>query len=214
MNSALPPRRSSHWSLVISHWSFRPRLPALRTSALPGFTILEILLALAIIGLIGTVLIGGGAGLLADKNVTPDDVFIKAVLEARKLALTSEKEVRLVFRRDGDTRRFALVDTAAPAADPLGGLPPDPNAGVLREFPVPAAGDLEVSFLSTQKGGNMILLGGVAYGTTTVPHVTFYTDGTCTPFRAQFSRQGNVHTTGIDPWTCAAVLKPTDPNAL
>ncbi|MBI5769865.1 MAG: prepilin-type N-terminal cleavage/methylation domain-containing protein [Verrucomicrobia bacterium] len=179
-----------------------------------GFTLLEILLAIAIIALIGTVLIGGGANLLAEKPATVDEVFDKAVQEARKLALKSGQDVRLAFKRDLDSRRFTLIDSAAPsvAVDAFAAVP-DPNAGVLAEFPVPNAGDLEVTFLSTQKGGNMILVGGVAVETTTVPYATFYPDGTCSPFRAQFMRNGATHITAIDPWTCARMLKPVDPNA-
>jgi prepilin-type N-terminal cleavage/methylation domain-containing protein len=52
-----------------------------------GFTLLEILLALAVIGLLSAVLIGGSARLLATKPLTPDDVFWKAVAQARKDAL-------------------------------------------------------------------------------------------------------------------------------
>lgn len=192
--------------------SFVTPRPSLRASR--GFTLLEILLVIAIIALIGTVLIGGAANLLTERPATADDVFEKTVQECRKLALKSEKDVRLVFKKDGDTKRFAIVDSAAPPVDPNNLNPvPEPNAGVLAEYPIPNAGDLDVSFLTTQKGGNMILLGGVAVETTTLSSVTFYTDGTCTPFRAQFVKHGATHTTAIDPWTCAQVLTPPDPNA-
>ena len=207
MNSVLPRQgnRRSTFGIRLSP-SDAPR----------AFTLLEILLALAIIALIGTVLIGGGANLLSEKPSTPDEVFEKAVQEARKLALKSEKDVRLAFRKDGDGKRFVLIDSAAPpaSADGFVSAVPDPNAGVLAEYPIPNPGDLDVSFLIAQKGGNAILLGGIAVETSTQPYVTFYTDGTCTAFRAQFMKNGAIHTTGIDPWTCAMVLKPIDPNAV
>lgn len=205
MNSVPPSPRSARSASGIRPSSFRaPR----------GFTLLEILLAIAIIALIGTVLIGGGANLLAEKPATADEMFDKAVQEARKLALKSGKDVRLAFRREVDSRRFVLIDSAAPAVSRDGfAPPPDANAGVLAEYPVPNAGDLEVTFLSTQKGGNTILLGGVLVETTTVPYATFYTDGTCSPFRAQFMKNAAVHIISIDPWTCAPMLKPVDPNA-
>jgi general secretion pathway protein H len=90
----------------------------------------------------------------------------------------------------------------------------------LKAFPVPAragaagpGGELDVSFLSAQKGGPTILLGGVLVESQPVPHVTFYSDGTCSPFRVQFMRNGSVSTLAVDPWTCAAVLTPADANA-
>jgi hypothetical protein len=47
-----------------------------------------------------------------------------------------------------------------------------------------------------------------------IPSVTFFSDGTCTPFRVQFVRGTGTSVLSIDPWTCAPVLKPNDPNAL
>ena len=164
-----------------------------------GFTLLELLLALAIIALIGTVLIGGSAQLLADRPVTADDVFWKAVQQARKTALKSGNEIRLTFTDDRDKGR-AFVVTDGEAA---------------REFPLtmPSATDLAVTFLVAQKGGSAVLIGGTLVETQRIPFVAFYADGTCTAFRAQFQRNTGVHTVAIDPWTCAPVLLPPDPNA-
>jgi len=157
------------------------------------------MLALAIIALIGTVLIGGSAQLLADKPITADDVFWKAVQQARKDALKSGNEVRLTFVDDRDKGKSFVVND---------GVNP-------REFPLNPAttSDLSVTFLVAQKGGNAVLVGGMMVETQTIPFVAFYADGTCTAFRAQFQRSNGVHTIAIDPWTCAPVLTPPDPNA-
>jgi general secretion pathway protein H len=40
--------------------------------------------------------------------------------------------------------------------------------------------------------------------------VTFYNDGTCTPFRAQVRTYAGAHMLSVDPWTCAPVLTKTD----
>lgn len=149
-------------------------------------------------GLIASVLVGGAMQLVSDRPVSPDEVFWKSVQEARKLALRSEHEVSFQFVQDdaNKTREFVVSD-----------------GSTRQEYPVPAAGDLEVTFLAAQAaGGNMILIAGTAVETQKVP-VTFYPDGTCTAFRTQFYRNGAVHTLSIDPWTCAPVLTPTDPNA-
>jgi general secretion pathway protein H len=119
-------------------------------------------------------------------------VFWKVVQEARKTALESAHEVHLRF----EPKEGALIldDGTAP-----------------RSFPVAAAGtaDIGVDFLSTQKSGGTILLGGTVVETQPLPTgVTFYEDGTCTPFRAQIRANGGAHILAIDPWTCAAVLEP------
>jgi general secretion pathway protein H len=179
------------------HSSFVHRRSLARSSR--GFTILELLLALAIVALIGTVLIGGSAQLLSDKPTSADDIFWKAVQQARKTALKTGNEVRLTFVDDRDKgKSFVVNDGTNP-----------------QEFPLPPAttSDLAVTFLVAQKGGSAVLVGGTLVETQTIPFVAFYADGTCTAFRAQFQRANGVHSLAIDPWTCAQVLTPPDPNA-
>jgi type II secretory pathway pseudopilin PulG len=174
------------------------RLRFQRTGA-AAFTILELLLALAIIALLGTVLIGGSAQLLNDKPISADEVFWKAVQEARKDALKTGEEVRLTFVDDRDKgKAFVVTHGTTPQPFPL---PPTSGA------------DLTVSFLTTQKGASSMLVAGQLVETQTVPAVLFYGDGTCTAFRAQFQRGGSTHLVSIDPWTCAPMLTPNDPNA-
>ena len=152
-----------------------------------AFTILEILLALALIGLLSGVLISGSVQLIGDKPVSAQDVFWKAVGQARTAALTTEREVRLSF--DPKEKSFLLDDGTAPQV-----------------LPVPPARELTVDFLPTQASRSSVLIGGDLVSTQTVPFVTFYTDGTCTPFRAQFRTGGAARVLDIDPWTCAQVL--------
>jgi general secretion pathway protein H len=87
----------------------------------------------------------------------------------------------------------------------------------LKAFPLPPAfaRDLTVEFLgaATRGGGNTILIGGVLVEARTIAHATFFPDGTCSPFRAQFVRPAGASILAVDPWTCAAVLTPPDPNA-
>lgn len=162
-----------------------------------GFTLLEILLVLAIIALMATVLIGGAVNLLSEKPVAPDDVFWKVVQESRKAALTSGREMRLTF--DDKDKKFVLASN-------------EDADGPSREFPIPNAGEIQVGFLSTQKGASAILLGGVAVETDAVQKVIFYPDGTCSPFRLQIQKNAAVHTLDIDSWTCAPMLKAGDTN--
>ncbi len=188
---------------AVTGWSGKPR---------HGFTLLEVLLCIALIALLGGVLIGSSSHLLTEQPLSPHAVFWKAVQEARKAALKSEHEIRLKF--DPDKKHFYLVDGLAPST-----LADDGFTRVetpLKTFPIPAetSRDLTFDFLgASAKGGNAILVGGVLLESRTIPHVSFYSDGTCTAFRAQFARAGSSTILSIDPWTCAPVLNLDDANA-
>lgn len=160
-----------------------------------GFTLLEILLAIAVIGLLATTVIGLSAHLLTAKPSTPDDVFWQACQAARKAALESGRDEVLSF--DPKAKAFSVGDGTA-----------------AKTFPIPAAADdLAVDFLTTQNGASAMLLGGTLVQTQTIPSVTFFGDGTCVPFQVQFRARGAAHVQSIDPWTCARVLTPPDANA-
>jgi general secretion pathway protein H len=55
-----------------------------------------------------------------------------------------------------------------------------------------------------------VLIGGTVVETEPLAAVTFYNDGTCTPFRVQLRANGAAHILSIDPWTCAPVLSKSD----
>lgn len=186
-----PRPRSVHFPAVTS-------FPAVRTRR-AAFTLLEVLLTLSIIALLAGVLVSGSSQLLSNQPASVDEIFWKAVQAARKTALQSGHEVRLAFVDDKDKGKEFVVD----------------DGGAKQELTVPAASadTLEVSFLTTQKNGNAILVAGVAVETQTIPAVVFYGDGTCTAFRMQVVRRGGAHIVSIDPWTCAPILTPPDPNA-
>lgn len=179
-----------------------------------GFTLLEVLLSLAIIALIGSVLIGGAANLLNDQPVSVDDVFWKAVQQARKTALKAEHDIRLKF--DREKKQFWIVDGLVPTTLAADGFTKEETP--LKVFPVsvPNGVDMSVDLLPapSKGGGNAILIGGVLLESQPLAYVTFYSDGTCTPFRLQVMRSGAEHKLSIDPWTCAQVLTPAEQNPL
>jgi general secretion pathway protein H len=160
-------------------------------NAFGAFTLLEILVTIALIALLSAILIAGAGKVLADRPTTPSDVFRKALSEARRTAVEKNVEVRLSF--DAKTKAFvALSDDGT------------------QNYPADTGGDLNVDFLSPQKGGSAILVGGELVETQTLPFVTFYPDGTCSPFKVQIrTDNGTASITAIDPWTCAPVL-PAD----
>jgi len=152
-----------------------------------GFTLIEVMVVVGLIGLLAGVLITGSARLLADRPVTVEAVFWEALEAARKEALVDQREVRL--RYDVDTK--ALVATS--------------QAGS-RSFPMPP-GEVQFEFLApVASTTNLVLIGGLLVETRPLASVTFFDDGTCTPFRVQIRTGGPARTLTVDPWTCAEVL--------
>jgi prepilin-type N-terminal cleavage/methylation domain-containing protein len=152
-----------------------------------GFTLLEILLALAIIAILSTVMVVGGSRMLAQRPVTPEEIFWQAVNEAREFALFHQTEVRLSFDRE---RRHLIARTARGQ----------------QTYEIPGDGELQVDFLSQQRGGQTVLIGGTLVETQPLASVTFFEDGTCTPFRLQLRQGSDARIISIDPWTCAPML--------
>ena len=161
-------------------------MSAVRTRA---FTLLEIVLAIAVIALISTTIIGASAKLLSAKSVAPDDVFWQACAAARRAALQSDQETRLSF----DQKAMAFKVSAGASA---------------KSFPIAGgvANDVGVDFLTGQAGASASLIGGTLVETQANPYVTFFPDGTCVAFRVQIRFKTGAHTLAVDPWTCARML--------
>jgi prepilin-type N-terminal cleavage/methylation domain-containing protein len=159
-----------------------------------GFTLVEILLALALIGLLSWIFVGGSTALLADQGTSPDEQFWKACGLARKAALTSQHDVLLSY--DPKAKGFVLDDDGSKTTIAVKG----------------AADDLAIDFHPpASDGGSLVLVGGTVVDTTPMGAATFYTDGTCTNFRAQIRTKGDAHILAIDPWTCAPMISNAPP---
>lgn len=152
-------------------------------------------MVIALIAMLTGVLVTGSARLASGRSATPEDDFWKAVVETRKAALLSGREIRLSYS-DQDKDRTMVAKSLD---------------GAERRFPFTWPGELKVEFLSTQKGSSSILLGGQLVETQTIPFVTFYGDGTCSPFRLQIRTGGEPRVLMIDPWTCSLVLPAGSP---
>ncbi|MGA2017368.1 MAG: prepilin-type N-terminal cleavage/methylation domain-containing protein [Opitutaceae bacterium] len=163
------------------------------TGEAKAFTLVEILLALALVALLGTIFISGTNSLLAERVASPDEQFWTACAQARKEALEEQRTVLMSF--DTKSRSFVLSDGAHQRALPVAG--PD---------------DLAIDFHPGQSGSgsSSILIGGVLVETQPLASVDFYDDGTCTPFRVQLRTAAGAHMLSVDPWTCAPVLTKTD----
>jgi len=156
------------------------------------------MIVIALISLLAGVLVTGGLHLTRESSATPEETFWKAVTEARRMALLSGHDVRMSFigAAKGDKER-ALVIRAQDGTEKHIDFEPQP-------------GELIMEFLSAQKGGPSILLASQLVETSTMAYVTFYGDGTCSPFRVQIRTGGEPRTLMIDPWTCALVLPGTE----
>jgi len=160
-----------------------------------GFTLIEVLLAIALVGLLSWIFVGASNTLFADKGLSPDEQFWAACAAARKAALEGRRSVLLtVETKDPKTRAYYLNDGASKVALPLSG--PD---------------DLVVDFHPLQSdASSSSLIGGTLVETQPLAAATFYNDGTCTPFRAQVRTAGGAHLLAVDPWTCAPELPRSD----
>ena len=148
-----------------------------------GFTLLEIVVVLALFGLITALLIGGSGALL--RAVGREDVestALNAIASARHEAVLAGRTLEL--RLDEKTR---LLDWGAGRATLAGEdvvrlLPPVKTSAVL------IGGRLEEAAITT---------------------VRFHPDGTCDPFRLEIVHGQTGRILAIDPWTCT-VLAPDD----
>jgi len=188
------------------------RAPIANSPLSPAFTLIEIMVVLAIAAMMTTVFAIGYTKLADRKPTTPDAIFWNAVTAARRQALFSGREVRLAYTpavtSDSANTPAGLIMTwdNTPTGNPNTAID-DPVPPGEQQFPFENMDDTILEFLSTQKGTQSVLIGGEVVETQTIPFMTFYGDGTCTPVRIQIRRNaGAAYTLNIDPWTCAQML--------
>jgi general secretion pathway protein H len=157
-----------------------------------GFTLIELLLTLALIGLLSWIFVGGSTALFSDQGQTPDEQFWKACGAARKEALEEQKSVLLTY--DSKQRAFILNDGTAQ-----------------RQIRLAGNDDIEIDLHpAASVGSSSVLIGGTLVETEPLAAATFYSDGTCTPFRAQLRLKSGAHMLTVDPWTCAPMISSDD----
>ena len=152
-----------------------------------GFTLLEIIAVLALLGLISAVLIGGSSAML--RTVSTDDVqntALSAIAGARHSAVLAGRT--LEFTCDDKARVLNWGEGSAPLT----------GAGNVRLLPAAKTSSILV--------GGQLLEAPLA-------RVRFYADGTCDPFRLEVTRDpaGPGQIISIDPWTCTALSPEASP---
>ncbi len=149
-----------------------------------GFTLVEVLLVLALLALFAAVFIPGVNSILREIDSRgPEQLLSESILAARNEALESGRIVEL--RYDDQTRQLVWGATAT-RADAL---------------PLGASCDL----LPVATGGNILLGGVLEEAAEPLRRVRFFPDGTCDAFRVRLKALGEAPRLYlIDPWTCAA----------
>lgn len=146
-----------------------------------GFSLLEIVVVLALFALLGALVIGGGGSLLsAASRENAENSALTAIGAARHQAVLAGQTVEL------------RIDEKARALDWGTGRANLPE-------------NEELHLLPPVRSGAMLIGGQLKEET--IPRVRFYADGTCDPFRLEISHDNSRRVIAIDPWTCA-VLAP------
>ncbi len=147
-----------------------------------GFTLIEVLLVLALLALFSALFIPGVNSILRQINERgPEQALAETILAARGAALESGRTVTLTYDAEHRALRAdnaSVTDLVLESGSQLTLLPPT--------------------------AGAVILLGGQAVETGELRRIRFFADGTCDPFRVRL-QQGKdaARVWSADPWTCA-----------
>ncbi|HWA29302.1 MAG TPA: prepilin-type N-terminal cleavage/methylation domain-containing protein [Lacunisphaera sp.] len=158
----------------------RPSRPLSR-----AFTLLEVVIAVALVGLMAGLFITAGTEMMRARERTATDIFWQAVQGARQQAVQEDATVLMHF----DEKTNRVIWNSATSSHDL------------------AWPGKKLEFLPTERNDS-VLLGGQLVGTGAMPVVRFYADGCSDRFRAQLTdTTGRVTRLDLDPWTCAPVLR-------
>lgn len=155
-----------------------------RLASRGGFTLIEVLLTLALLALLATVLIPGVNSMFSAMNDRgPEQQLSEALLAARSEALETGRTVELRF----DTEKRQLVWGATPT-----------RSDVL-------AVGTTVEFLPVETGALVLLGGEIAENSPAVARIRFFPDGTCESFRLRLREPAPAKPRlfVVDPWTCS-----------
>lgn len=162
-----------------------------------GFTILEMLMAVALIGVATTLFVITVQSL--GRAAPADDLeatFWKAMAEARSQALTSRRPTELRYDPEHTTFLVRAGGNETPFAAPTEAV---------------ATGDkVEVEFTEDKASNEFTLVRGEMITTRPIGAVKVFPDGTCQPFNVEFRIGIRKQRVKIDPWTGAAVLSDAD----
>lgn len=159
-----------------------------RISGRHAFTVLEVIVVIALLGMVATLFITGGSEMFRARERTMADVFWDAVQAARLQAVQGDTTVTMRFEEK--SRRLLW---GPPSGEPHGVDWPGRN----------------LEFLPLESR-DTILLGGQLVGVGRIEAVRFHADGTTDRYRVQLTdAAGQVTRLELDPWTTAPILRST-----
>ncbi len=189
--SAGPQRAAS--PAVVDYWTFRSppqRRPYLRRRA---FTLFEVILVVALIGVAATMFLVSVESL--GKSSPADEfegAFWRAMGTAREQALTSRRPVALAY--DPKEKCFLLAGAGGAQKVPLAA-----SVAVAED-------DCAATFSVELPSNDFVLVRGELVTRRPVEAVRIFPDGSCQAFAIEFQLGNYKHRVQIDPWTGAEML--------
>jgi len=158
-----------------------------------GFTLFELLLTIALIGLLSTMFVWNINSMLKQGEIeTLENTFWDAVEIAKRDSVFNRRPYTLRF--DEDALAFELVS----------GL--EVQAFKVDTSDFGGDTDVEVAFQEELPENGSVLIGGRLVTTREIEEVQFFPDGTCSPFGVNLQvADYEIHIT-VDPWTGAEMV--------
>jgi type II secretion system protein H len=161
-----------------------------------GFTLIEMLLVLALIGVFTTLFVINADSLTRETATQAVEAkFWTAVREARSQAILHRRAQALWFDKKAAAFVVENVETGAK------------RSFVIKRDDWAPDTRLEVALQKQVDSNQHTMVAGELKTLKEIPEARFFPDGACTPFVATFNVGGEEKEIELDPWTGAELLK-------
>ena len=168
----------------------------LRISRSRGFTLIEVILTVALIALISSAFVFNLNSLLRNTAIESlENEYWRAVDDARTNAVFKQQPHYIEW--DSDSRSFVVA-----------------SSGRKKSFTMDTSefGDVEIDILFEEIApeNSYVLIGGKLVATRKIATVGFFPDGTCTPYTVTLKIADFESRFQMDPWTGVRLVDPND----
>lgn len=161
-----------------------------------GFTLFELLLVLALIGLFSSVFVVNITSLMKDGEMeTLEREYWRAVESARTAAVFKQQPHFLEWDPKGN--RFLVISAGAAEAFPV-------------EIESPTELQIEVLFQEIAPENSYVLIAGQLVAKREIVKVGFFPDGTCSPYEVSMRIADFETRFQMDPWTGVQLVDPSE----